>query len=125
MKKKYGLTYTEMEIMEFLWSQENEVSFKEILIYANEKLHKDWKRQTLSTYLKNLQMEGLVKAIDNKKNYSYYAACTKEEHIHKWTKELVEVCYDNSLVYLVKAYIGDGQLSEQEKKELKEFFINL
>ena len=41
MKKKYGLTYTEMEIMEFLWSQENEVQFKEILIYANEKLHKE------------------------------------------------------------------------------------
>ena len=67
MKKKYGLTYTEMEIMEFLWSQENEVQFKEILIYANEKLHKDWKRQTLSTYLKNLQMAGLVKAVDSKK----------------------------------------------------------
>ena len=67
MKKSYGLTYTEMEIMEFLWSQEKGVSFKEILIYVNEKLHKDWKRQTLSTYLKNLQMTGLVKAIDSKK----------------------------------------------------------
>ena len=119
MKKKYGLTYTEMEIMEFLWSQENEVQFKEILIYANEKLHKDWKRQTLSTYLKNLQMEGLVKAIDNKKNYSYYAACTKEEHIHKWTKDLVKKSYGNSIEKFMVAFSGGKKLDKEVADQLR------
>ena len=119
MKKSYGLTYTEMEIMEFLWSQEKGVSFKEILIYVNEKLHKDWKRQTLSTYLKNLQMEGLVKAIDNKKNYSYYAACTKEEHIHKWTKDLVKKSYGNSIEKFMVAFSGGKELDKEVADQLR------
>ena len=119
MKKEYGLTSTEMEIMEFLWSQEKDVSFKEILTYANEKLHRDWKRQTLSTYLKNLQMEGLVKAIDNKKNYSYYAACTKEEHIHRWTKDLVKKSYGNSIEKFMVAFSGGKKLDKEVADQLR------
>ena len=113
MKKEYGLTSTEMEIMEFLWSQEKDVSFKEILTYANEKLHRDWKRQTLSTYLKNLQMAGLVRAQDSKKNYSYYAACTKEEHIHRWTKDLVKKSYGNSIEKFMVAFSGGKKLDKE------------
>lgn len=119
MKKEYGLTSTEMEIMEFLWSQEKDVSFKEILTYANEKLHRDWKRQTLSTYLKNLQMAGLVKAIDSKKNYSYYAACTKEEHIHKWTKDLVKKSYGNSIERFMVAFSGGKKLDKEVADQLR------
>ena len=119
MKKEYGLTSTEMEIMEFLWSQEKDVSFKEILTYANEKLHKDWKRQTLSTYLKNLQMAGLVKAIERKKNYSYYAACTKEEHIHKWTKDLVKKSYGNSIEKFMVAFSGGKKLDKEVADQLR------
>ncbi|WP_251387111.1 BlaI/MecI/CopY family transcriptional regulator [Mediterraneibacter agrestimuris] len=119
MKKKYDLTNTEMEIMDFLWIQEKDVSFKEILTYANEKLHKDWKRQTLSTYLKNLQMAGLVKAIDSKKNYSYYAACTKEEHIHKWTKDLVKKSYGNSIERFMVAFSGGKKLDKEVADQLR------
>lgn len=119
MKKEYGLTSTEMEIMEFLWSQEKDVSFKEILTYANEKLHRDWKRQTLSTYLKNLQMAGLVKAIDSKKNYSYYAACTKEEHIHRWTKDLVKKSYGNSIEKFMVAFSGGKELDKEVADQLR------
>ena len=119
MKKKYDLTNTEMEIMEFLWSQEKDVSFKEILTYANEKLHKDWKRQTLSTYLKNLQMAGLVKAIDSKKNYSYYAACTKEEHIHKRTKDMVKKSYGNSIEKFMVAFSGGKKLDKEVADQLR------
>ena len=119
MKKKYDLTNTEMEIMDFLWIQEKDVSFKEILTYANEKLHKDWKRQTLSTYLKNLQMSGLVKAIDSKKNYSYYAACTKEEHIHKWTKDLVKKSYGNSIERFMVAFSGGKKLDKEVADQLR------
>lgn len=119
MKKEYGLTSTETEIMEFLWSQEKDVSFKEILTYANEKLHRDWKRQTLSTYLKNLQMAGLVKAIDSKKNYSYYAACTKEEHIHRWTKDLVKKSYGNSIEKFMVAFSGGKKLDKEVADQLR------
>lgn len=120
MEKKYGLTYTEMEIMDYLWLQKREVTFKEIMSYAEEKLHKNWKRQTLSTYLKNLQLVGLVKAVNNKKNYSYYATCTKEEHIHNWTKDLVKNLYGNSIEKFMYAFSGGCKLNKEVADRLRE-----
>ena len=127
MKNNYGLTNTELLIMGLLWKEARPMSFREIMDVARKEWKKEWKVQTLNTFLNGLQKTKLIRAERSLvSSYNvYYALVTREQHIHKWTKELVEVCYDNSLVYLVKAYIGDGQLSEQEKKELKEFFINL
>ncbi len=127
MKNNYGLTNTELLIMELLWKEARPMSFREIMDVARKEWKKEWKVQTLNTFLNGLQKTKLIRAERSlASSYNvYYALVTREQHIHKWTKELVEVCYDNSLVYLVKAYIGDGQFSEQEKKELKEFFINL
>lgn len=127
MKNNYGLTNTELLIMELLWKEARPMSFREIMDVARKEWKKEWKVQTLNTFLNGLQKTKLIRAERSLvSSYNvYYASVTREQHIHQWTKELVEVCYDNSLVYLVKAYIGDGQLSEQEKKELKEFFINL
>lgn len=127
MKNNYGLTNTELLIMELLWKEARPMSFREIMDVARKEWKKEWKVQTLNTFLNGLQKTKLIRAERSlASSYNvYYALVTREQHIHKWTKELVEVCYDNSITYLVKAYIGDGQLSEQEKKELKEFFINL
>ncbi len=127
MKNNYGLTNTELLIMELLWEEARPMSFREIMDVARKEWKKEWKVQTLNTFLNGLQKTKLIRAERSlASSYNvYYALVTREQHIHKWTKELVEVCYDNSITYLVKAYIGDGQLSEQEKKELKEFFINL
>lgn len=118
MEKKYVLTYTEMEIMEFLWQQKSEVTFKEIMVYMNEKLHKDWKRQTLSTYLKNLQIIGLVKAVNCKRNYSYYATCTKEEHVHNWTKDLIKKSYGTIEKFMI-AFSGGNKLNKEDADRLR------
>ena len=49
----------------------------------------------------------------------YYALCTKEQHIHNWTKKMVAECYGNSFARFVAAFIGDGKLTEEEADELR------
>ncbi len=126
MKKNYGLTNTERVLMELLWKEAKPVTFREILDVATKEWGKEWKPQTLNTFLRGLQKMGMIRAEKSLiSGYNvYYALVTKEQHIHKWTRELVEVYYHNSIVYLAKAYIGDGQLSGQEKEELKEFIAS-
>lgn len=83
-------------------------------------MEKSWKAQTLNTFLLGLQKMGLVETKKNMSGYNlYYAFCTKEQHIHKWTKKMVAECYENSFSRLVSAFIGDGKLSEEEAEELK------
>ena len=46
MSAKYGLTITEWQIMELLWSREEPMTFQEIMEYANTEWNKSWKART-------------------------------------------------------------------------------
>ena len=113
MKKNYGLTNTEMQIMELLWQAEGAMTFREILDIAAREWGKIWKVQTLSTYLTGLQKMGLVESERKGCSNAYRPICTKEEHIHQWTRKMVETYFDNSLSRLVVAFTGGQKLSEE------------
>ena len=51
MKKNYGLTNTELQIMELLWSEKRPMTFREIMDVAKNEWKKEWKVQTLNTFL--------------------------------------------------------------------------
>ena len=121
MKNNYGLTNTELLIMELFWSENRPMTFREIMEIARRDWKKEWKVQTLNTFLNGLQKMGMIQAersVVNPYN-EYHALCTRDGHIHRWTKQLVEVCYNNSFKALIAAYIGEGELTEQEKEEVR------
>jgi len=120
MKKNYGLTNTEMEIMNIFWeSQDQRFTFKELTNYTHDVLGKEWKYQTLGTYLTNLQRMGLLKVDTSGRNYIYFPCCSKDEYIHQWTKELVCNTFDNSIAKFVHAFTGGAKLSKEDAEELK------
>lgn len=120
MKKNYGLTNTELQIMELLWQSDKPLAFREIMDIARDEWKKTWKVQTLNTYLINLQKMGLVGTDRTTTQYNvYYALYSREEHIHNWTRKMVEVCFDNSICNLFSSFIGNQKLSEEEADELR------
>ena len=60
MKKNYGLTNTELQIMELLWTAQKPMSFREIMNIAVNEWKKTWKVQTLNSFLLGLQKMGLI-----------------------------------------------------------------
>lgn len=123
MQKHYGLTEIELEIMEFLWKSQKGITFKEIMNYINNDLEKGWKRQTLSTYLKNLQLLGFIYADTSKKNFVYFPTQTKEQYIQTWTRDLVEKQYENSITKFMSAFTGTKGLSKEEAEELRKLLF--
>lgn len=120
MKNNYGLTNTELQIMELLWSADHPMTFREIMDVATTEWGKNWKVQTLNTFLNGLQKMNMIAAERSMSSYNaYYPLCTKEQHVHNWTKKMIEVCYENSFSRFVAAFIGDGKLSKEEAEELK------
>lgn len=119
MKAFFGLTSNELDVMEMFWSKKDSMSFGEILEYMSTVLKKEWKSQTLNTYLSNLRKAGLVQIDRTNYHYQYSAACTKEEYIHRWTQKLVEDAYGNSISNLLVAFIGDGELSPEEAERIQ------
>lgn len=121
MKNLYGLSSTEYELMEFFWDAKEKVSFRELLNYFNEEKAKGWKKQTLSSFLNILQSQGLLSADKQEKNYSYYAAISREEHIHRWTRDFLAQSFDNSLGKFLAAFSGNSRLSSEEAEELRRY----
>ncbi len=120
MKKNYGLTNTELQIMELLWAAPEPMSFRDIMDVATTEWKKTWKVQTLNTFLLGLQKMGMVGTDKSRSTYNmYFALCTREQHIHNWTKKMVEECYGGSFACLVAAFIGDGKLSDEDAEELR------
>lgn len=119
MKNFFGLTAVEVELMEMFWNASEPLSFKEIMDYITAVLKKDWKKQTLNTYLSNLQKAGLIQTERNHYRNRYMAACTKDEYVQQWTQKLVEDSYDNSIGNFVAAFTGGKKLSEEEAEKLR------
>ena len=120
MKDYYSLSDTEKKIMELLWQLEEPLSLRETMDYLNEKLNKDWKQQTIGTYLSHLEKAGLVR-IDKRfaRSYLYFPACTKEEYTQKYLQQLVSESFNNSIADLVCAFTGGKKLSKKDLKELQ------
>ncbi|MDO4339101.1 MAG: BlaI/MecI/CopY family transcriptional regulator [Eubacteriales bacterium] len=121
MEKKFGLSETEYEIMEFLWSSDHKLTFREILEYFNTVKNKDWKKQTLSTFLTILQKEGYILADMSGKKYLYYPAQTKDAHITAWVRQLCKNSFENSLGNFLTAFSGGQKLSQEDADELRAY----
>lgn len=121
MEKKYGLSATEYEIMDYFWNAGAPQYFRDILQYFNEVIGKNWKKQTLSTFLKILQDRNLLLSFKEGTKLKYYPTCTKEEHIHNWTVEICETSFNNSIGQMLAAYSGGKKLSKASADELYEY----
>jgi len=121
MAGKYNLSNLELELMEFIWQHEDGVYFKDLIQHFVKECGKEWKRQSLRTFLLNLVNKGVLEIRKDEKAYIYAATCTKKEHIQKWTRKLLEEVYDASLTNFLCALGGETELSEEEMNELKEF----
>ena len=123
-KSKYNLSATEMEIMEFLWDTNKKLSASEILKYFNDNKSKNWKKQTLNTFLVKLIEKGALQ-YDVSKNKKYYyptaQSQTKTEHIKHWTQSFIQNTFDGSLYHFLYAFTGGSPLSENDADELKKY----
>ena len=119
MKHFFGLTAVEVELMELFWNTSEPLSFKEVMDYVTTVLNKAWKKQTLNTYLSNMQKAGLIQAERSDYRYRYMAASTKAGYVQQWTQKLVEDSFDNSIGNFVAAFTGGQKLSEEEAEKLR------
>ena len=58
------MTEAELEIMETLWAKGEPIYLGELLEVFNARTNKDWKKQTLNTFLVKMQQKNLVQAVE-------------------------------------------------------------
>lgn len=110
---KYDLSESEREIMEVLWEKRDFMKTRDLLdIFVQQ--GKNWKRQTLNTFLMRLKDMDLVIRDPS----VVKASCTRAEYQRRQSMEILNELYDGDVSSFCMALAGKEEISEQDKKEL-------
>ena len=115
MKSKYNVTEAEWEVLKMLWKQETGIRQPQLLELF-EKEGKQWKRQTLNTFLARLEEKALVK----REKGLVWAVYGEEEFSYLLMKEGIEQLYQGKISLFVAAFSQRNALDQEDEKELLE-----
>ena len=119
MNGKYNLTKSEEEIMELLWETDRKMSSKEILDHFNEHCGKDWKKQTLNTFLAKLLQAGFIDRISKDRKYLYVPLITRMDYKQKGAERFIRDSYSGSFMNFVSALSGGEMISKEEAEDIR------
>lgn len=122
MKKFQKLSETEMEVMEVIWALDHPVTSSELLTIFSESKGKDWKGQTIATFLARLVDKDLLLAKKQGRSNSYTPRLTPSEY-KKWeAQSVLDVMYKGSVKnFLATLYDGED-MSKEDISDLKKWF---
>jgi len=114
------LSDSEFEVMEVLWEKNEPISFGELLDYLNNQAEKDWKKQTLNTFLFRMQQKNLLQIIADGRYKKYLPSMTKEEYKLAESRVFLDKNYQGSIVKMLTTFNGGEKLDKKEIDELKQ-----
>lgn len=112
------MSQSESLIMDFLWKNDGGKGFSEIMEYLNGELHKNWKKQTINTFIRHLIDKGLISADTSQKSRRYSAALTPTEYARGKADKILADFYDGSVEVFLSALTGGKKLSKELADEL-------
>ena len=107
------ISKAEHEVMEKLWDQEDSIKQAQLLALFEADV-KEWKRQTLNTFLSRLEEKGLVE----RKNRMVKAVYTREEYNYRQMKAAIDHMYEGRLSKFMAAFVKKNTINESEAKEV-------
>jgi len=116
---KCEMSQSESLIMDYLWKNDGGKGFSEIMEYLNGELHKNWKKQTINTFIRHLIDKGLISADASQKSRRYSAALTPEQYARGKANKILADYYDGSVEVFLSALTGGKKLSKKLADELR------
>ncbi len=113
MEKLYSASDAELEVLEKLWDLEEGIKQSRLLALF-EADGKEWKRQTLNTFLARLEDKGLV----IRENRIVKASLSRDEYHYKHIKAAIDEMYDGKLSHFMAAFVKKNTIDEKEAADL-------
>ena len=120
------LSDSEKEIIEWMWEEDKEYSFKDITLKFGENSEKGWKKQTLSTFLTRMEQKGAIsvryEGEERFRKKRYFAAVlSRQQYEQKKARHLLNSYFNGSLNQFMVALNGGEKLSAEEADELRKY----
>lgn len=121
MNQVQKLSDTEMELMEVIWECTPPVTSTELLaLFAHR--GREWKAQTISTFLSRLVDKGALTATRDGRTNKYTPRISPEDYKLMETQHVLDGLYQGSVKNLISALYDGEKLSDEDIAELKQWF---
>ena len=117
------LSETEMEVMEIIWASGHPITSSELLeIFVRDK-GKEWKGQTMATFLARLVEKGVLIITGQQGRTNIYEPhMSPEEYRSQEAKSLLETLYEGSVKNFLATLYDGKELTKDEIADLRCWF---
>ena len=113
------LTKAELLVMKSIWEMGDGKTLQEIVDYTNTHSNKEWKPQTVSTYLAKLCLKNYIQMKRAGRTITYEILITEEDYKSEQAREFVAFWNNGSLKQFITAFYKDEPASKDEIEELR------
>lgn len=117
--KREDLTPSETLIMKCIWDAEEELSLSQILEDANNKYEKDWKSQTVSTFLAKLVQKEYIRMKREGRKITYEILISEDEYKTLQADKFVAFWNKGSVGQFLTAFYREKKITKKEIEELR------
>lgn len=111
---RYYLTTAEMLVMRAIWLADHDMVLSEVVKACNAVYEKNWKPQTVSTYLSHLVQKEFLRMDRNGKIYSYHPIVKAQEYMKYDVQNFVEF-WGLTPAEMMKNYLAIRGSSKEER----------
>lgn len=114
-----NLTDCEKLVMKCIWDAGRDMSLVETMAALKEKYQKEWKRQTVSTFLLHLIQKGFLTSYRVGRVFYYHQEIDLDAYKRQQTIEFIDFWYSGSIQALFASLKESKCLPQGEISELK------
>lgn len=113
------ITECEKIVMKCVWDNPQDLSMQKITRMVNAEHGKNWKPQTVSTFLARLVKKGYLQMERRGRCFYYQPLVDREEYKEDVLKDYVDFWHGGSMSAFVCSLFGKNMLSRTERRKLK------
>lgn len=124
IKEENMMTECELLVMKAIWSTDEIMSIKGIQALVNEAYNKDWKIQTVSTFLARLVKKEYLRMERRGRSFFYYPLVKEEDYGKLEILKCVDMWGKGKIQALLSAFSEVRGLTKEDKKSIREIIEN-
>ena len=123
--ERENMTDCELLVMKCIWDTPEELTLPDIVTLVNEKFKKDWKPQTVSTFLARLVRKGFLEMYRKGRLFLYHPKVSEKDYRGNVIKECVSFWSNDDAGLFLSALHEERKLRPDEVAKIKELLSTM
>ncbi len=124
-ESKTNLTECEQLVMKVIWNSSEELTLPDIVKAVNDTYQKEWKPQTVSTFLARLVKKNFLTSYRSGRTFYYQSLISEKTYGNKMIENCVEFWSNNNAGDLLCALNEGRKLRADEVEKIKDLIDEL